>query len=444
MFFKKITVGLNIIIMALLPILIFLAPANIKAGDIPDPDSTCRNSGLSGDANKVWGKVYLEDPDGLLAGRQDELEDLLKDLPLSMYVVGRYTGNGQGQVYCETTSDENGNFEFTGVAPGQYQIMVWADDQGLGGKIKTFICEGTTSFFGNLIAPFLGPISSIAGAFCNNEDKKIVLQGGLFFTKKDGEAFPQDPNSYNVFDPKVNTINIVLREEASWGGVFSDLTWLLNGTLVAITNFLADKINGGILFIDNLMKNPNVVNAWGLVRDAANILLIAALLIIAVGTATRFKVGMDEYAAKALIPRLIIAAIFMNFSLLITQGIIDVSNLLTLYFGQEINFVNILPIGGVGLGFLSGGGMIIGGLAAFFFGGFIILTAIIAVFTVLAILVVRIGLLWVLAIFSPLIFLFNILPFTKSLNSMWWKYLIQFAFMGPVMALLLKVASMIQ
>lgn len=214
--------------------------------------------------------------------------------------------------------------------------------------------------------------------------------------------------------------------------------------LVGINNFILGLIER-ILIVD--VNNTGVTSAWAAVRNVADVLLIVALLFIAFFNVIRFQI--DYYTAKALIPRLAIAAIMINFSFILSKGIIDFGNVLTNYFITLTKFNSILDMNLI-TQFSSGAITIAVGAAAAYAAltgtGFALVLGIIAAIAIgilLAILFFRIALLYILTAFSPLVFLFSILPFTRDLTKQWWNYMVRYAFMGAVIALILYVASSI-
>lgn len=207
------------------------------------------------------------------------------------------------------------------------------------------------------------------------------------------------------------------------------LTWIVNGIIGLVDGLLIIDINQG-----------PVVTGWGTVRDASNLLLVVGLLLIAGFNLTRYQ--LEAYTAKALLPRLVLAGIFINFSFLLTTIIVEFGNVLTQYFSQGTEFTTILPQGGLG-NLIASAALVSGGLAIYAFTGFILLSVVVGGAILLAILIFRIVLLYVLAIFSPLVFLFGVMPFTRGLTSQWWTYLMRYSFMGAVIALLLSVAATI-
>jgi len=70
---------------------------------------------------------------------------------------------------------------------------------------------------------------------------------------------------------------------------------------------------------------PEIVTAWGLVRGVADALLVLAL--IAVGIAVMASGGSDvRYQAKVLVPRVLLAAIWVNVSLALCGALIRLNN----------------------------------------------------------------------------------------------------------------------
>lgn len=257
--------------------------------------------------------------------------------------------------------------------------------------------------------------------------------------------FPGKPTAQGFIHPA--PFKLVFLTQKTTGSSIEDIMKgvleLVNKALTAIINFIMAKLDG-LLIIGNFQKNTAILKTWQMVRDAGNILLIIGLLIIALANAVRAQ--MDYYTAKALIPRLIIAAIFINFSLLLVQLIMDLGNVLVAYFlysgTNKLTFQNIIPVNQLD-GILATGGAVgiaMGTIALFLFKGFVLVIILVAVVTVLAVLVLRVALLWFLAILSPIIFLFAVLPFTRGLTSTWWNYFVRYVFMGAMVALILNIA----
>ena len=99
------------------------------------------------------------------------------------------------------------------------------------------------------------------------------------------------------------------------------------------------KFAGGILdfFVyystnSSSYTNEFVSQAWGAVRDIANIFFIITLLYIAIKTI----LGLNVTDNKRLVGAVIIVALIINFSLFTTKVVIDTSNILAKVFYNNI------------------------------------------------------------------------------------------------------------
>ncbi|MEK7567282.1 MAG: hypothetical protein AAB527_04090 [Patescibacteria group bacterium] len=111
------------------------------------------------------------------------------------------------------------------------------------------------------------------------------------------------------------------------------VAWLVFVILMAVSAFFA--LFGNLFdLVTAVTLNPKtyalgaIYDGWVIARDTANLFFIFILLTIAIATILQ----IETYGAKKLLPKLIIAAIFINFSFLLTQYVIYTSNLLTGFF----------------------------------------------------------------------------------------------------------------
>ncbi len=81
--------------------------------------------------------------------------------------------------------------------------------------------------------------------------------------------------------------------------------------------------------------HPFVSSAWETVRDIANIFFIVLLIYVAIGS-----IFGTKGVSKKLVGTIIINAILINFSLLITRGVIDISNITARLFYAQIHVEN--------------------------------------------------------------------------------------------------------
>ncbi|NTU69407.1 hypothetical protein HGB13_01065 [bacterium] len=274
-----------------------------------------------------------------------------------------------------------------------------------------------------------------------------LVEGAMSWCNFSDTGFPEWIAA-NVVDGDTTKLTDILGvNETSVTEALKDSV-LMNNLMELLTKFgqALGHVNNWILgMIEKLLivdvNNDGVVRAWGAVRNAANIMLVVALLFIALFNSIRFQI--DYYTAKALIPRLAIAAIMINFSFLISKGIIDFGNVFTNYFLTMTQFNNVLEMNAAQnliSGVVTIGGAIIAGVLL---GWFALIIALIAIGILLAILFMRIGLLYVITAVSPMVFLFSVLPFTRDLTKQWWNYISRYAFMGAVISLVLFIASAI-
>lgn len=108
------------------------------------------------------------------------------------------------------------------------------------------------------------------------------------------------------------------------GWLLSLSGWILN-TTIDITILNINKSGG-------LLENVAIVEIWKVIRNLVNIGLIFSVLYIAILTI----VQANSATAKNMLGGVILAALFVNFSLTMTGFLIDVSNRITLTFHRAI------------------------------------------------------------------------------------------------------------
>ena len=232
-----------------------------------------------------------------------------------------------------------------------------------------------------------------------------------------------------------------------------------------------------------ITRLEGIAIAWTVLRDIANIVFVFALLFIGIATILNLR----SYGYKQLLARLILVALFINFSLFFTKVIIDVSNL----FATEIYSLIIRPgseADCASLGFFSAftdttaftncanGGLtgafmdqlwittiydstsIFGtfndnsnsedqsyfqiGMMAFF--AMILFLIVAFVFFAGAImLITRFVVLVILLIFSPIAFIAMVLPQTQGIASQWWSALFKQSFFAPAFFLMIWISLLI-
>ena len=114
----------------------------------------------------------------------------------------------------------------------------------------------------------------------------------------------------------------------------SEQIGILSFIICPTTGLLAKGIDALYSTIENFLvikpittdnKSPIYI-IWSYVRNIANIIFIIFLLLIVYSQVT--GLGFSNYNIKKMLPKLIIAAILVNFSYLICQVLVDVSNII--------------------------------------------------------------------------------------------------------------------
>ncbi|PIR69582.1 MAG: hypothetical protein COU47_02395 [Candidatus Niyogibacteria bacterium CG10_big_fil_rev_8_21_14_0_10_46_36] len=248
------------------------------------------------------------------------------------------------------------------------------------------------------------------------------------------------------------------------------------GYVLIFSAFIFDKVKDIALNPDTYKNIDVVKRGWTMVRDVTNIFFIFILLVIAIATILR----RESYGAKQLLPRLILVALFINFSFTITLYAILPANSLANYFttiirtnnkGNSIDyyadsteevaqhFIDGLKPGELATRFAnsdqkeryellnSSQNQILENsekddqaelntaiylIITIVFGIALILMAAFVLLVAALLFLIRIAILWVLMIFAPLAFLFMILPRTQSIAREWWSRLIDQALFPAV------------
>lgn len=213
-------------------------------------------------------------------------------------------------------------------------------------------------------------------------------------------------------------------------------------------------------------SNALVHVGWTIMRDITNLGFVLVIIVIALATILRFQ----TYGAQALLPKLIAAAILVNFSLTIGSVIINFSQIATNFFYQKVDSgASGLTAGGKITSIISSafgpqrlamedenpippdpeeeagglakfGAAFLTGLGGIFFS--IIFTLLMAF-----ILLVYAGMLFVrylylsfLLLISPIVWLFWVVPSFQSYWHKWWDKFFSWTFFAPASAFFLYLA----
>ncbi|MFZ2167720.1 MAG: hypothetical protein WAV50_02505 [Minisyncoccia bacterium] len=210
--------------------------------------------------------------------------------------------------------------------------------------------------------------------------------------------------------------------------------------------------------------------SWRILRDIGNIMLIFGFLAIGISTILNTeRLGWG----KKMLPMLMVAAVFLNFSLFFTEAIIDAGNLFATQFYTQINGGKLPQTNGAGL-ILATDGAVLGtanegisnklmaqlGLQTIYGNGTVntkifeagnpwligflgillfIITAFV-LFSLAFILIARFVMLIFLIILAPVGFAGLAIPQLRGMAGRWWDKLFEQTITAPVLLLLLYVA----
>ncbi len=245
--------------------------------------------------------------------------------------------------------------------------------------------------------------------------------------------------------------------------IMSLFAWLVGVSAIVLDYavFYTVVKGGALVGADSNSALSAIGVAWRILRDIGNIVLIFGFL--AVGITVILDVNWYGVWTK-MIPRLLLAAIFINFSFFISGAVISAGNLFATQFYTQIN-------GGVAAGtkppsldgvskegistkimaqlglqtlynvdrntdiFKNGNMWVVG-----FMGIILFLVTAFVMFSLAIILIARFVALIFLIIVAPVGFAGFAVPKLEGLASKWWKTLVEQTITAPILLLLLYVA----
>lgn len=250
------------------------------------------------------------------------------------------------------------------------------------------------------------------------------------------------------------------KKSADWGYgyvmqmILKLFSWLVGVAALTLNYAMYYTVIDMGRYISNLSAIKVV---WEIMRDIGNILLIFGFLAIGIS----IIIDSDWYGGgKKLLPTLLIAAVFTNFSLFAAEAVIDVSNLFATQFYKQINGgkldadtlkkeqISSIIMNKIGLQTTYGGGgdanaeifktgnqWIVGFMGVLLF----IITAFV-MFALAFILIARFIYLLYLIVVSPIGIAGLAVPYLSKYAHQWWNDLFKQAITAPVLLLLLYIA----
>jgi len=193
----------------------------------------------------------------------------------------------------------------------------------------------------------------------------------------------------------------------------------------------------------NFIHAEAVNKGWVVVRDVCNMFFVVILLVIAFTTI----LGLEEYGAKKMLPKLVMAAVLINFSKMLCGLMIDVASVVMLTFVNAFsaigagNILSILGIDNINKIDTSATAPVVTFsmiVASYIFSLLYVIIALVVVASMLGMLVMRIVMIWILVVLSPLAFFLQAVPGKgQQYATQWWTKWTSNLIVGPVIAFFL-------
>ena len=228
--------------------------------------------------------------------------------------------------------------------------------------------------------------------------------------------------------------------------VAAGLSWIAACVIMAMIYVLTwpIDINGGA-----------VNSGWVIVRDVCNNFFIVILMVVAVATVLRIQ----SWPYRQILPKLLIAAVLINFSKMICGIMIDVAQILMLTFAAPLSGITGggIILATVGLPDLFNvqfegitstlatavqGSFSLGVTTSMLYAVIVAFVLIVVVGAIIMVLVYRLITLLFLTILSPIAFILNTFQKGSSYASQWWDMMIKNLIVGPIMIFFLWLSFM--
>lgn len=233
--------------------------------------------------------------------------------------------------------------------------------------------------------------------------------------------------------------------------------------LILVMGWLATTATKVLVYtaqLTNFTDLAVIVEAWEVVRDLANMFFIVILLVIAFGTLFR----LEAYSWKKLLPKMVLAAVLMNYSRAICGFIVDASQVIMLtfvaaikdaasvglaeafnlsqllQFGDADSASSLTPADTAGEAKKNGSEQ---RLIAIIAAGFMLATMFTVQCVYIVVLVGRLVMIWFLTVLSPLAYVSKVLPATERYASQWWEMFGRYVTVGPMCMFFLWLAMFI-
>lgn len=244
-------------------------------------------------------------------------------------------------------------------------------------------------------------------------------------------------------------------ENSAKSAVSSMLSWLIYLIFILFMGKMATWATELLMLaasIDTFTTHPVIIEAWGVVRDLSNMFFIVILMFIAFGTLFR----IENYSWKKLLPKMVMAAILVNFSRAIVGVIVDISQIIMLTFVEAIKpaavqgFVTAFQLDKLvrvdatpGAALDEQAATEAGVLISLILAGVMLSVMVIVQCVYIVVIIGRAAFIWFLTVLSPLAFTMMVLPATEKYFKTWFEMLGRYASVGPMVMFYLWLAMYI-
>ncbi|OGY44997.1 MAG: hypothetical protein A2744_02610 [Candidatus Buchananbacteria bacterium RIFCSPHIGHO2_01_FULL_44_11] len=234
-----------------------------------------------------------------------------------------------------------------------------------------------------------------------------------------------------------NTLQNLIADVVGW--VLTPFFQLEGWLIAVLTRALL-----AIVKYNGFIASPPVQIGWTLVRDVVNLFFVVILLIIALGTILK----IESYSFKRLLPKVLIMAILVNFSLVIAGLILDFGQVVMMTFVSafaavtgEGNLIAALHIDKI-IFYHKGEGTPMNLLVTLIVMVIMLAITIIVLLVMVVVFAIRIVMLWLLLVLAPLPYLLTAWGGKRAQNyyQQWWDEFIKYVVVGPVLAFFLWLA----
>ncbi len=266
-----------------------------------------------------------------------------------------------------------------------------------------------------------------------------------------GTAADTDSSSTATADSDTD-VTVARCEGGALGWILCPVIKLAQDFVGLMEKWIVNRLDMGPL--QTTGRYENLHTAWAGFRDLANVFFIGIFMVIIFAQILGIK--MDSYSIKALLPRLIAAAIAVQFSFFIMQIGVDISNII----GNGIAgvFSSVIQAGGEGgagvsttqavasLSIVGAGGVLAAGTAIA--SGLIvpflllILAAAISILGVVITVWLRVLVLQFLVLLAPLAIVAWVMPNTEKWFQFWKTNVIKLLLMYPIIMFMISAGAL--